>query len=196
MNKSFNSQTGFKRLFIAIKIDPDQEFLNAYLKIKNRLSGEKIRWVKTENLHITLRFLGDTSVNLIPLISSKLSLSFGDIKPFNLNLTGAGVFRSPENPKVFWIGIQNPEDLTSAKGNMDFHLKSLIDLQETENEYFHLTLARMKSISDKTNLKEIIRSYYNFNFITTRVEKIILFESILGKTGPVYNELKDFLLLR
>jgi len=194
MNKTSKPESILKRLFIAIKINPDKRFMDLYSKIKIGLSAEKIRWVRPENLHITLRFLGATNPELIPLISAQLARSFVTIKPFIVDLYGLGIFRSLYNPKVLWVGLKNPGDLISTKRTMDLHLRSVIHLEETESLNMHLTIGRMKSINKRDVWEEIINAYHNLNFMEFRVEKVILFESVLEKTGPVYNELNEFLL--
>ena len=184
-----------KRLFIAVKINPDNSFLGWYKQIKELLQEEDIRWTKTENFHITLQFLGDTNVRSIPVISSALKLSVVSHKPFRFSLSGIGVFRSLSYPKVFWIGLKNTGELSLIKESIDDQLKSIIDLKVNENFKPHLSLGRMKRIKDIKHFRELITRYNDHEFLEVGVEEVILYESILHREGPVYNVL-DIIAIR
>ncbi|MFU8845056.1 MAG: 2'-5' RNA ligase family protein, partial [Bacteroidales bacterium] len=62
-----------KRLFAAIKVMPDEEFMRVFMTLKRDLKNEKIKWVDPENIHITLKFFGETPESKIPLINDVLS---------------------------------------------------------------------------------------------------------------------------
>src|SRR6056297_2883647 len=100
---SLNNTT--KRIFIAIRFLPDPVFSDMYRDIKSRLKNEKIRWVKADNLHLTLRYIGEYEFSGIPGISEMLSeISLGT-REFTLVYQDIGVFRSLSYPKVLWVGL-------------------------------------------------------------------------------------------
>ena len=132
MNNLISSRVNSKRLFIAIHVVPDQKFTHYLDQIKNVLISEKIRWVKPENYHITLRFLGDTDTRLIPEISSGLLSSLQNLKSFTLDLFSLGVFRSLYNPRVLWIGISHSEVLLSLKKSISIERKMSINFAEPD----------------------------------------------------------------
>ncbi len=178
-----------KRLFIAIKINPDRGFYSFYNQIKKTLEREKVRWVNPENFHITMRFLGETDIELIPEISSALLNSMSYFSSFSFTLSGLGVFRSLSHPRVLWMGIKERETLISAKKCMDECLKSIINLKEAKGDNLHLTLGRMKGLSNNQCWKKLLETYNKVDFYKVKVNEVILFESILEKIGPVYIEL-------
>jgi RNA 2',3'-cyclic 3'-phosphodiesterase len=176
----------FKRLFIAIRINPDSSFLNWYKQLKESLKKEDIRWTRLENLHLTLLFLGDTNVELIPAIIAALKRAVASQRSFRFYLTGIGVFRSLRYPKIFWIGIKETEKLKLIKFNIDNQLKSLLSMKESDSFKPHLTLGRMRRIYDPDLLKNLISKYSDHEFMEVEVNEIIFYESILKKSGPVY----------
>jgi 2'-5' RNA ligase len=176
----------FKRVFIAVKIYPDSYFLSWFKQVKEILKKEDIRWTKLENLHLTLLFLGDTDVELIPAIITALKKAVAASGPFRFSITGIGVFRSLRYPRVLWTGIKETDKLGLIKLNIDNSLKSLLSLDEPGTFKPHLTLGRMRRIHDFDLLKNLISKYSDHEFMEVEVNEIIFYESILSKSGPVY----------
>ncbi len=175
-----------KRTFIAVKIYPDNSFLNFIRKIQKRFPYREIRWINPSNLHITLRFLGDTTPEQINIIKNAITNIVMDTKSFSFICRGLDVFRSISYPRVLWIGIHNSEELMRIKMEID---KSLDYFIKNEDKIFspHLTLGRIHPGIDKKNLREIIDEYEDFEFIRVPVKEIIFFESILKKEGAQYH---------
>jgi 2'-5' RNA ligase len=180
----------FKRLFIAVRIEPDIPLLNWFKQVKETLKNEEIRWTRLENLHLTLLFLGDTNIELIPEISTALERSTVSYQYFRFSLSGLGVFRSLSYPRVLWIGIKETEKLGLIKESIDNQLKPLLNKDVTGSFKPHLTLGRMKRIENLELLKELISKYRDNKFMEVEIDEIILYESILNKSGPVYKVIK------
>ena len=83
-----------KRLFCAVKILPDDNFLESYRDLREALAHERIKWVEEQNIHITLKFFGDTEVKRIPEISHVLENAGKRIPVFSFSLKGLGIFGS------------------------------------------------------------------------------------------------------
>lgn len=181
---SLNNNT--KRIFIAVRFFPDPVFFDMYRDIKSRLKNENIRWVKADNLHITLRYIGEYEISEIPRISEMLSeISLGT-RDFPLVYKGIGVFRSLSYPKVLWAGLGKSEELEELKFRID---RSLNDMGfDFKQEKFspHLTLGRMKHIQNKKELSNLIEAYRDKIFFRQNVESIVLIESRLSKSGAEY----------
>ncbi len=180
-----------KRIFIAIGFSPDPSFFNMYRDIKSRLKNERIRWVKTENLHITLRYIGEYENSGIPEISEMLSEVSLETKDFKLTYKDLGVFRSLSYPKVLWVGLDENEELGELKFKID---RSLIEMGfDLKMEKFspHLTLGRMKHIKDKRSLSDVIEAYRNKIFMDQNAGSIVLVESKLSKSGAEYISLSE-----
>jgi len=178
-----------KRLFIGIRIDGGEALRTMIRKLSNDLISERIRWVKYGNQHITLAFLGDTDENRIDEIVLSLSKATSFFKRFSIGLRGIGVFRSIADPRIIWLGIIDAGDLIDLRNK-------LVDIL-TDNGLYndrgrfmaHVTIGRTRRISDRKLLEMIINKYGDSLMLRQPVNEVILFESILGPGGPVYNEL-------
>ncbi len=180
-----------KRIFIAIKLYPDEYFLEVLTQLRQDLENEKIRWVNKENLHLTLRFIGDCENEKIDLITNILQAIAENRKDFQLTVEGLGVFRSLSYPKVLWAGIKESEDLLNLKVEMDESLNEIGFDFTSESFSPHLTLGRMKRIKDRQLLKTEIQAFKNEVLLNQQVESVILFESILSREGPRYKPLQE-----
>ena len=128
------------RLFAAIKIHPSPEFLNIYYKLKSGLIDEKIKWVEEENIHITLKFFGETPEDKIPEIITELKEASINSQPFQLHLGNTGIFGSSYKPKVVWFGINPWEELQQLQANIRNQLLNIGYEQGSENFVPHLPL--------------------------------------------------------
>lgn len=178
-----------KRIFIAVKTDPQGDLLRMFGSLKARLGAENIKWADPANLHLTLAFLGNTEEKKIAALKSMLHDTCSGFGNFDFNLTGTGVFKSYRDPRVLWVGIQAAERLVQLNKIITKSLK--INGFEVEERQFkpHLTLGRVKSLKDTENLKILLESYRDVRFQTVHVNEVILFESILMQTGPIYKPL-------
>ena len=175
-----------RRIFIAVKTEPESDLVRMISSVRAMLGTEYIKWVDLSGIHITLAFLGDTSDERIKVLDSMLREKCTGFGEFDFVLSGAGVFKSFTDPRVIWVGISQAERLSSL---YDIIAKGLGAAGfETEERKFrpHLTIGRVKSVSDPSRLRSAIEKYKSIDFQTVRVKEVILFESILQKTGPLY----------
>ncbi len=179
-----------KRLFIAIKIDPDPVFLKMFRAVKSSLWQERIKWVEENNLHMTLKFLGETPVASIPGIVSILETTAGKICPFDYSLKKLGVFGSRYAPRVIWAGLEPPEKFNSLMKSIQENLEQSGFPADRQNLVPHLTLGRIKSITDKIIFQRTIDQFANYSSSVYKAEFLILYESILTQAGPEYHILK------
>lgn len=180
-----------KRLFIGIRI-PGNDKLSVLLDVyKNRLKEYRIKWVETENLHLTLRFLGDTEETLIPDINGCLKKVKHD--PLNISLKSLGSFRNRAHPVILWIGISPEAGLRSLKKEVDHALHPL-NLPQSGNSRFkgHLTVARIKTVNDPRILDELISEHRQDEYFRFSSSAFELIESRLTPSGPVYTVIERF----
>ncbi len=180
-----------KRTFIALPI-PVTEKLNEETDFyKKNIHGLNIKWVETNNLHLTLAFLGDTSDQQIELIKSRLQEIVPKYQRFHIQLTYAGAFKSLANPQVLWLGIEAESILHEIYND----IKEMIQTAgfAPENRAFkpHLTIGRVKSFSRTHNLALVIKSREKFNEIVI-ADKIVFYDSILTQAGPVYKPIEKY----
>jgi len=183
-----------KRIFIALKVNAENELLKMISSFKEVLRNDSVKWTHIENIHITLVFLGATqesTINeIIPVLSEKCS-GYGS---FQLILSGCGIFRSLSDPRIIWTGIQHSDKLTALNTSIISGLKGL-NIKLEERPYNpHLTVGRIKSINDVRLLESLLVVYRNTVLQNVYVGEVILYESILLPSGPVYKPLAKFSL--
>jgi 2'-5' RNA ligase len=115
-----------KRLFAAIKIHPTARYISLFNEISSSLRHERIKWVEPENMHLTLKFFGETDENLIPAIKLATEESLKKSKPFSLNISNTGIFGSRYDPKVVWFGIEKNQELEMLANNLFARLVTYI----------------------------------------------------------------------
>ena len=183
-----------KRIFIAVKIDPGKNLLNMISDLKTGLENERIKWTEIENFHITLAFLGDTEEDKIKAISKMLKSACEGSGEFRIVIKGAWVFKNFNDPRIIWTGIEPSEKLNHLHNSVKSGLKdSGISLEE-RNFSPHLTLGRIKSIHNIDAFKTLNAGYSNLELQNQEVTEVILYESLLFHSGPVYKPLGRFAL--
>jgi 2'-5' RNA ligase len=183
-----------RRIFIAVKIDTGENLLNMISNLKTGLKDERIKWTEIENFHITLAFLGDTEEDKIKAINKMLKYACGGSGEFEIVIKGAGVFKNFNNPRVIWTGIQPSEKLNQLYESIKSGLKDTGISLEERNFSPHLTLGRIKSIHNNDALKTLIPGYSNLELQKQEIKEVILYESLLFHSGPVYKPLRRFAL--
>jgi 2'-5' RNA ligase len=181
------------RSFIAIELpSPIIEELSLVLK-DIRIESHAISWVRPSAFHLTLRFLGDISLDKVLPIREVLEECAGHTSPFNLRIEGLGAFPNISHPRVIWTGVLGEMDeLRSLKGEMDDLLLPLGFALEPRSFTPHLTLARVKneiSSPDKESLQQKVTGKETKILSSFKVEFISLMESKLTPQGAKYNPL-------
>lgn len=171
------------RIFIAINLP--EEIKKKIIEIQNKLPEFIGKKTEFENLHLTLKFIGEVSEEQIKIVKEKLRKI--KIKKFNAKINNIGVF-SETFLKIIWIKIENCEELQEQ---ID---EALSGLFEKEKRFMgHLTIARVKSCKDrKTTIEEIKRLKLNEEFLVNEFE---LMKSDLKREGPVYEVLEKYNLI-
>lgn len=183
-----------KRIFIAVKVNPGQTLIRIHASLKSVLGGEKINWTDPANMHLTLAFLGDTEDELIKVVSIMLRQKCTGFGDFRFNLAGAGVFKNYRDPKVIWAGIESNQKLSQLNEKIMTGLKDAGFSLDERPFKPHLTLGRIKSINHPDALKSALEKYKDVKIQGVDVKEVILFESILKPTGPVYGSIGEFSL--
>ncbi|MBN2857921.1 MAG: RNA 2',3'-cyclic phosphodiesterase [Candidatus Delongbacteria bacterium] len=176
-----------KRLFIGVKVCFEEKTEEFYSSIPDILHDAEIKWVGTENLHLTLKFLGDVEISAIDSIKSKMDMMSKKHNCIRAILKGVGVFKDFYHPKVLWIGLRNCPEFEGLKNDIE---NSVGDLGfEIDYRKFtpHLTIGRFKNPGNMHELKSFVSSNQETYFQQSEVSEIVLFESILKPEGPHYN---------
>jgi 2'-5' RNA ligase len=135
------------RAFIAIELPSVvRDALTAFsTELAGQVSRDSVRWVKPEAMHLTLRFLGDTAVDLLPQVQRAMDESAAASKPFQLRVEGFGCFPTCSRPRVLWAGVTGEVKAAHAlKERLDNEL-ALSGWPLEERAFSpHLTLGRVK----------------------------------------------------
>ncbi len=183
------------RLFAAVHIVPDDNFLMTYDGLKQALGYNIIKWVDPQNIHITLRFFGDTNPDELPIITKALSKAAEDIKPFNVTLEKTGIFGSKYDPRVIWFGIRENPQLLALHANITSCLADVEYFADRQNFVPHITIGRIKEIKDKRFFQAIIDRFTDVTLLTHNITEFSLYQSELKKEGPIHTVLETFKLV-
>ncbi|MEI6766508.1 MAG: RNA 2',3'-cyclic phosphodiesterase [Bacteroidota bacterium] len=181
-----------KRLFAAVKIEPDENFIRIFTALKAGLAGEAIRWSAVDNMHVTLKFFGETHDNIIPDICSALQKVKPGVHDFELRITGTGMFGSRYKPRVIWFGLEGIEPLQIMAARLNENIVPLGYPADRQNFVPHLTAGRMNSIRDKQHFQKVLDAFKVVKLQTVSVKTFHLYESVLYKSGPVYHVIETF----
>ena len=178
------------RVFIAIDVE-DPLLLSRLERVKEAIvaTGVPMKPVETQNLHLTLRFIGEVPRYKVEEIIDQV------LKPirrerFTITLRGLGAFPSPSRPRVVWVGItEGSEVLESIHGEIERGLRGL-GLQPSRERFVpHITLARIKGSRNIQALVRLLAEYSDYEFGSMTVTSIRLKKSTLTRRGPIYETL-------
>ena len=183
---------GFKRLFIAAKVNIEPALEKYISSLQDLFEGSKIKWVQTENTHLTLKFLGKTSVDKIEKMKIELYEIAQNNDPFDMRIQGSGVFKDFFRPTILWVGVRDHDPFDKLKNDIENTMAKL-DFPIDYNQFKpHMTIARIKEINKRDEFEKFVRGYEHMLFQMIHIEEIILYESILNPEGPTYVELDKF----
>ncbi|MEZ4667601.1 MAG: RNA 2',3'-cyclic phosphodiesterase [Anaerolineae bacterium] len=170
------------RLFVALDL-PDEvkkQITNLYYNI------DGLRWVKVEQLHLTLRFIGEVTDKQEEAIRS--SLGAVQAAPFSFQLTGIGQFPGRGKPRVIWVGVTPHTQLTSLHHQIEARIQS-IGYGATDTSFSpHITMARVKFVSDASLalLKQFFDTHRAFKTDAIHIDHFTLYSSTLSSEGASY----------
>jgi 2'-5' RNA ligase len=178
------------RCFIAIELPEALTRQLAGIQSQLRKFNADVSWTKPEGIHLTLKFLGDVPDSQIPDIQSAMKEIAAKHSAFELSSGGVGVFPNPHKAKVLWIGVQQGKDLAGKLG-IDLERKMELLGFPKEDRAFnpHLTLGRVKSMSNLDALMDYYLSHVKPDAVTFRVHQILLIQSVLKSNGAEYTPL-------
>lgn len=181
------------RTFIAIELDKDlKKILFNYIQDLESARA-KIRWVKPEGMHLTLKFLGEINHSQADQVVNELEKITSHYAPFPLDLIGTGTFPpNSRHPKVIWIGLRKDPSLLALATEIEDKMAHLGFSREKREFTPHLTLGRVKSQAGINALLSRLEQKKNYHFGQMKVKKITFFRSTLKPTGAEYTPLKEF----
>ncbi len=180
------------RTFIALDLPPSVIALLA--KVQEDLKSMRLRakWVRPENIHLTLKFLGNINPGDTDKIGTAMTDAVDDFAPLNLVAGGVGVFPGIKRPRVIWLGLGGQIQLLFAMQRvLEDNLADLGFKKEKRPFKGHLTLGRFRQTVNPNTIRQIMRQYANGYSEEFTARRIILFKSDLKPTGAVYSQLQQ-----
>ena len=178
------------RAFIAIQLPEETRSRIKEIQKELKSSGLKIKWVEPENIHLTLKFLGDVHTEDLETIKDALRESVIGHSRISISAKGLGVFPGINRPRVVWVGINGEVDkLRRLQQALEDTLEMMGFPREERPFRGHLTLARIKGDIRSEKLVEALARYKDIESEPFIAERIVLFKSELMPGGAVYTEL-------
>jgi len=180
------------RSFLAFDIESDT-VLNRLASAQRLLlqTGADVKLVEPENIHVTIRFLG----NITPATAENIfeEMKRVQFSPFIVQIKGLGAFPNPRYSRVIWAGItQGADQLKSIFSQLEPKLQGLGFTPDPKGFSPHLTIARVRSGRNKQQLAEFITENANYEFGDINAKCLRLKKSTLTPKGPIYSTLKEF----
>ena len=181
------------RAFIAVELsDQIKETIRGFQEHLKPLDCD-ISWVKPENIHLTLKFLGDVKTKMIPPVMETLGDVCQDLRPFDTTLTQPGVFPDLRHPRVVWIGLDDTDgNLARLAGSLETALGNIGFKKEKRDFQAHITIGRIRT---NKNLPALVPKLQSCSLPSAHEEIILsfaLFKSTLTSQGPIHEKLKEF----
>jgi len=179
------------RLFVAMDIPEDVRGSLAALIAKLRPACRNARWVRVEGLHVTLKFIGETSPEKTGAIKAALA-SIPSRAPIPISFRGLGFFPDERRPHVLWAGIKGGTELAALAGAVETALEPL-GIPREEREFSpHLTLARLETPRVLEALREAVKKAGHLKLGVTIAKEFHLYQSVLKPRGAEYTRLATF----
>lgn len=182
------------RSFIAIELPPElKEWLTC---LEDKLQVRQypfVKWINPENIHLTLKFLGDVPSTSLPRITEAMSRICQQASPLNLQVGDLGSFPNWQRPQIVWVGIgQEIDKLAALQRNIDAALSPLGFPPESRSFSPHLTLGRVReqtSPGDRQRLSKWVCSHKFEDRLSFEVKAISLMRSQLTPDGAIYHQI-------
>jgi 2'-5' RNA ligase len=183
------------RAFVAVNISEQQR--DEVGRVLANLSSYdvRVRWVKIGNVHVTLKFLGDTSEKVLPDLYHAIGECLADQHAFDLSLAKLGCFPNARYPRIIWIGIDSGyEALKGMSRRIEGAVEPFGFKREKRKFSAHLTIGRVR---DNKNISSLIEDISNWDFASSvaKISKVVFYQSTLRQQGPIYTSLREFELI-
>lgn len=179
------------RAFIAIALPENIIAFLGKLQDQLKTGGLSMKWTRPENIHLTLKFLGDISQRAVSAAGDVIVETAGKYPPITLSAAGIGVFPGIRRPNVLWTGISGQTDVLAAlQRDLDARLHERLGVAP-ENRRFagHLTLGRVKGRPEPDRFIEVMEKFGKLSTELFTADAVLLFRSRLFPSGPVYTRI-------
>lgn len=185
------------RSFLAFELPSEIKHIISQVWDDLKRSPLNVRWVKKDNIHLTVIFLGQIDQDRLMALgeeAKKVCMAYG---PFQVSLKGIGCFPNRRNPRVLWIGLDGHlERMNHFRDALQKSLKTFGIKEEKRTFQPHLTLGRFKKFNKMdSQLDECLLRYKDLSSSVFTLDDLTLFKSDLKPTGSEYTKLQSWPLL-
>jgi 2'-5' RNA ligase len=184
------------RAFVAIDLEPQtvQQIAETIVQLRPRMPG--IRWLSPAYFHLTLKFLGDVDEAKVEPIAAALERELCPFSCFTINAKGLGVFPNLRRPRILWVGLVGDE-LNALASRVEKTLVPFGFAAERRAFTPHLTVGRWRQFDGSPKeLGDEIDKWQGHDFGQSKIDEVILFQSVLKPEGAVYRPLKTVVLTK
>ena len=179
------------RTFVAVLLTEDLRQKIAQVQGEAKKLAPDVKWVAPENLHVTLKFLGDVCESKIGDVCDAVGEAARAVPAFDLSVSGLGAFPSPARARVVWVGIdRGREELAGLAAGVNDRLAKLGFEREDRAFKSHITIGRVKTSRLLDELARGIGEIDASDMGSQRVASVAVMQSDLQREGPVYSVLK------
>jgi 2'-5' RNA ligase len=182
---------GSLRCFVAVEV-VDIKVLDNLITLGKALTttGATVKLVEAQNIHATLRFLGNVSLSRVEEVGELLDEV--EFYPFDVELKGVGVFPNLRRVNVVWVGIERGDvELLNIFNQLEAKLKGIGFKSDRRGFTPHITVARVSSGRNRDALVDVVSDWRDREFGMYRVDAIQLKKSVLTPRGPIYSTLHE-----
>jgi 2'-5' RNA ligase len=176
------------RIFLALDLDDDIRSGLIRIRDKIDLGGAKVKWVDPEQLHITLKFLGDIADDTVRQVHLVAQQVARQMSPFKFRVRNVLCVPSGGPVRMFWAGVEDAGDsMKSLHGVLDEAMGGLNFRREDREFSPHITLARVKFAPNPQQIRRTVQAVSGADFGVQLVEELVVYSSQLTPSGPVYS---------
>jgi len=179
-------------MFVGIGLPDDcrDAIFRAISPVRER--GVPVSWTRPENLHLTMKFLGEVPGDRVEELGGWMAEAAGEIRPFDLVLEGAGGFPSMSSPRILWVGVREPLDpVRKLHQNMENVLSGAGFPREGRAYHPHITVGRVRKRLPEGRAERIAAALSGKRFGIAHARSYRLYESRLSPSGAAYAVLRD-----
>lgn len=179
------------RTFVALDVSPESQSRAVKLIDRLKTSGAQVSWTARENLHLTLKFLGDVPDTRIPEVCQAVIRAAADFAPYLIHFQGAGAFPNADRPRTVWLGTDTGSETTVLLQRAIENGLYKIGFPPEQRRFVpHLTLGRVRSGGPSQEaLGSILQAAVDYDGGSTEVDEVVIYASILERTGATYEVL-------
>ena len=184
-----------KRTFLAIKLQPTEDLkrMMSYLQKNLEYERRNISWGRLDQMHLTLKFIGDTPDEDIQKISDAMQTLSQRHKPFVMRFDRTGLFGSNRSPRVMWLGMKDePQALYDLANDVLDTFDGIGYPRDRQNFVPHVTLCRIKRLIDKDFFLQLYDAIEQKPYIDIKVNEFSFLQSFLNPDGARYKTLRRF----